>query len=56
MTANLDWRRAKAKPAAPPTRKEQRLDKAADNWLERQSLSGAPKPVAKKPAKRKVTR
>jgi hypothetical protein len=47
--ANIDWRRAKKLDTSEPGYKQQRLDRAADNWLDHGSLNR--KPPAKENAK-----
>lgn len=50
--AGLDWRRAKMLDKSAPNYKQERLDRAADNWLAHGSLSRPPQ----KKAKRKPTK
>ena len=49
MSKQRDWTKANAKPARVLSWKEQRLERAADNWIEGGSLYRKP---AKAPAKR----
>lgn len=45
MSRKLDWGRANEKPARTLSWKEQRLDRAADNWMANGSLNRNPKPL-----------
>jgi hypothetical protein len=44
MATKLDWDKANQKPARVLSWKEQRLDRAADNWIATQSLDKRPLP------------
>jgi hypothetical protein len=45
----LDWHKAHAKPARVLSWKEQRLDRAADNWIDHQTLCNKPPPAPDPP-------
>lgn len=44
MGTRIDWRRARKLDLSEPGYKEQRLERAADNWIAGQSLDKRPKP------------
>ncbi len=46
--AKLDWRRARYRDTSEPGYKEQRLDQAANNWIDHGSLDKRPRDAAKR--------